>query len=113
MKFYCTAKIHNATITGANIDYSGSVCIDKTILKTAGISEYEMVHINSKGTGQHWETYVIPSDEQGEITLHGAPANLFNVGETVVINRIEGLDIFTKQTVVILEDITNIVKEVK
>jgi len=112
MKYFCTAKIHNATITGANKDYSGSVCIDKDILKIAGISEYEMVHINCKDTGQHWETYVIPGDA-GEFTLHGAPANLFEVGQKVVVNRIEGLDRFNKQVVVILDDKTNKVMEIK
>jgi len=112
MRFFCTAKIHNATITGANVDYSGSIRIDKNILEIAGISEYEMVHINCKDTGQHWETYVIPGDI-GEFTLHGAPANLFKIGQKVVVNRIEGLDIFKNQTVLILEDKTNAIKEVK
>jgi len=89
-RIFCTAKIHRATVTGAELDYSGSVCVDKNLLNSAGILPYEMVHINNINNGNHWETYVI-AGEEGELTLHGAPARLFTKGDKVVINRLENI----------------------
>lgn len=91
-RIFCTAKIHRATVTGAEIDYDGSVCIDEKLLKSAGILPYEMVHINNFNNGNHWETYVIPG-KTGEVTLHGAPSLLFSKGDKVVINRLENIPI--------------------
>lgn len=91
-RIFCTAKIHGAVVSGGNINYMGSITIDKELLKSAGIAPYEMVHVNNITNGNHWETYVIPG-ETGDIILNGAPARLFLKGDKVVIMRFENIPI--------------------
>jgi len=91
-RMFCTAKIHRATVNGGDINYAGSITIDKKLLESAGILPYEMVHVNNITNGNHWETYVIPG-EHGEIILNGAPARLFLKGDKVVIMRFENIPI--------------------
>jgi aspartate 1-decarboxylase len=80
----CKSKIHRATVTGAKLDYTGSITIDTNLMEAAGILPFEMVHINSMSNAAHWETYAIPGGD-GEITLNGCPARLFMPGDEVVI----------------------------
>ena len=91
-RIFCTAKIHRATVTGGDLNYSGSITIDKKLLDSAGILPYEMVHVNNINNGNHWETYVIPGKD-GEIILNGAPARLFLKGDLVIIMRFENIPI--------------------
>ncbi len=80
------AKIHRATVTAVNLNYTGSIAVCRRLLALADIRPFEMVHVNSLANGKHWETYVIESMMEGEITLHGPPAHFFNPGDQVVIN---------------------------
>jgi len=83
---FLRAKIHRATVTDANLNYRGSIAICRRLMALVGIEPFEMVHVNSMANGKHWETYVIESDVEGEITLHGPPAHFFSKGDQVVIN---------------------------
>jgi len=78
-------KIHRAVVTNANVNYNGSIKIDKDLMEQAGIKPYELVHVNNLSNAAHWETYVIPGD-RGEICLNGPPARLFTPGDKIVIN---------------------------
>lgn len=78
------SKIHRATVTDGNLNYQGSITIDKKLMDAAGIRPYEYVHINNVNNAAHWETYAIPGKE-GEIILNGPPARLFQLGDPVVI----------------------------
>lgn len=79
-------KIHRATVTEANINYVGSITIDKILMNAAGIHQYEQVHVLNISNGNRLMTYVIEgSPGSGEIVLNGAAARLCQVGDKVII----------------------------
>ena len=78
------SKIHSAIVTDANKDYEGSITICADLMRKAEINEFDMVHVNCKDTGVHWETYAI-AGEKDEICLNGAAAHHFNIGDDVHI----------------------------
>ena len=77
-------KIHNATVTDANIEYMGSISIDKNLLKKTGIHVNELVHIWNLTNGERLVTYVIEGSE-GEITINGAAARKVNKCDKIII----------------------------
>jgi aspartate 1-decarboxylase len=80
------AKIHRATVTDANVNYVGSITIDKELLKATGIREYERVQVVDVDNGSRLETYVIAGEAgSGAIELNGAAARLVAVGDKVII----------------------------
>ncbi len=79
-------KIHRATVTQAELNYVGSITIDKTLMEAAGILENEKVQIVDVNNGARLETYVIPGKrESGVICLNGAAARLVQPGDKVII----------------------------
>jgi aspartate 1-decarboxylase len=82
----CMAKIHRATVTGAELNYSGSITIDQALLEASGIRSHQMVMVNNLSNGVSWQTYVIVGEKgKGEIILNGPPARLFQPGDKVII----------------------------
>lgn len=80
------AKIHMATITESNIAYEGSVTIDETILKKAGMLPFEQVMISNVNNGERFETYIIPGEKNsGTICLNGPAARKGVVGDKIII----------------------------
>lgn len=80
------SKIHRATITQADIDYIGSITIDRKLMEAAGILEYEQVHIADIDNGNRLVTYVIAGKaESGTICINGAGAKLVSSGDKVII----------------------------
>ena len=78
------AKIHIATVTESNLSYEGSITIDETIIKKAGILPYEQVMISNLNNGERFETYVIPG-RKGEVFLNGPTARKGIVGDKIII----------------------------
>lgn len=79
-------KIHIATVTESNLSYEGSITIDETILKKAGILPYEQVMISNLNNGERFETYAIPGEKgSGEICLNGPTARKGVVGDKIII----------------------------
>jgi len=78
-------KIHMATVTESNLAYEGSITIDESLLKKAGIIPYEQVMISNMNNGERFETYVIPGRKKGEICLNGPTARKGDVGDKVII----------------------------
>lgn len=79
-------KIHKATVTQAELNYMGSITIDKTLMEAAGIIENEKVQIVNNNNGARLETYVIPGKrDSGIICLNGAAARLVQPGDQVII----------------------------
>ncbi|MBN7574114.1 aspartate 1-decarboxylase [Clostridium beijerinckii] len=79
-------KIHRATVTQAELNYVGSITIDKTLMEAAGILENEKVQIVDINNGARLETYVIPGKrDSGVICLNGAAARLVQPGDKVII----------------------------
>ena len=80
------AKIHRATVTDANLDYEGSIAIDKELIDAAGLARYELVHVVNINTGSRLETYVIEAPAgSGTVCLNGAAARLGAKGDKVII----------------------------
>ena len=80
------AKLHRATVTEANLNYTGSITIDKDIIDQAGIFIHEKVQIVNNNTGARFETYVIEGKSgSGVLCLNGAAARLVQPGDKVII----------------------------
>lgn len=78
------SKIHRAVVTDANLNYEGSITIDKFLCDKADILEYEKVDIYNINNGVRFSTYVIFGKE-GEIILNGAAARLVQKGDLIII----------------------------
>ncbi len=80
------SKIHRVTVTRANLDYIGSITIDKALLKAANLFEGEKVSVVNVTNGNRIETYTIVGEEgSGCIEVNGAAAHLFKEGDIVII----------------------------
>ena len=80
------SKIHRATVTQSDLDYVGSITIDKALMDAAGLLEYEKVQIADIDNGNRFETYIITGEENsGCICLNGAAAKCVEVGDKVII----------------------------
>jgi aspartate 1-decarboxylase len=86
----CTGKLHCVQVTAARLDYEGSITIDQKLMDAAGISPFQLVHINNMANAVHWETYAIPG-APGEVQLNGCPARLFQPGDKVIVLSLEQL----------------------
>ncbi|HBI02472.1 MAG TPA: aspartate 1-decarboxylase [Paenibacillaceae bacterium] len=85
-RFMMKGKIHRATVTEANLNYVGSVTIDKNIMEAADIWPNEKVQIVNNNNGARLETYVIEGEPgSGIICLNGAAARLVQPGDQVII----------------------------
>jgi aspartate 1-decarboxylase len=78
------SKIHRATITGADLNYVGSITLDTRLMELADIREYEQVHVLDIDNGARFETYVIPGGP-GDVVLNGAAARLVQPGDKVIV----------------------------
>ena len=86
MRAMLKSKIHRAHVTGANVDYEGSITIDKGLLEAADILPYEKVQVVDIHNGERFETYAIEGERgSGEICLNGAAARLAAKGDTIII----------------------------
>ena len=84
MRNMLKSKIHRATVTGADINYEGSIAIDTQLMDAADILPFEQVHVLNLNNGARFETYVIEG-EKGEICINGAAARLALKGDMVII----------------------------
>jgi len=78
------SKIHRAVVTDANLNYEGSISIDKSLCKNADLIEFEKVDVYNITNGERFSTYVIYGAE-GEICLNGAAARKVHKGDLVII----------------------------
>ena len=86
MRTMLKSKIHRARVTDGNIDYEGSITIDKKLMAEADILPYEQVHVLNINNGARFSTYAIEGKEgSGEICLNGAAARLAVKGDLVII----------------------------
>ena len=80
------SKIHRVKVTGADLNYIGSITIDEDLMEAANIIEGEKVQIVNNNNGERLETYVIPGPRNtGEITLNGAAARKVARGDVLII----------------------------
>ena len=78
------SKIHRATVTGAALDYAGSISLDTDLMKRADIVEFEQVAVLDVDNGNRFETYAIGGGP-GQVQLNGAAARLVEVGHRVIV----------------------------
>ena len=79
-------KIHRATVTEANLNYVGSITIDKVLLNASGIKQNQKVEILNINNGERFSTYVIEGKENsGVICLNGAAARKAEIGDKIIV----------------------------
>lgn len=82
----CKSKIHRVTVTGADLQYVGSITIDEDLMNAANLIENEKVQIVDLNNGERLETYIIRGKRgSGEIILNGPAARKVAVGDIVII----------------------------
>ncbi len=87
------SKIHRVTITGANLNYMGSITIDEDLMDAANIIENEKVQVLNLNNGERLDTYVIKGKRgSGDVCLNGAAARKVIVGDIVLIVSFAMLD---------------------
>ncbi len=80
------SKIHRAVVTQADLNYVGSITIDKNLMEAADILEYEQVQIVDINNASRFETYVIGGEAgSGIVCLNGAAARLVQQGDNIII----------------------------
>ena len=86
MRIMLKSKIHRATVTGADVNYEGSITLDPSLMRAADILPFEQVHVVDVDNGARLVTYAIEgTDGKGEVVLNGAAARLVNPGDIVII----------------------------
>lgn len=80
------SKIHRVKVTGADLNYIGSITIDEDLMDAANIIRGEKVQIVNNNNGERLETYAIPGPRgSGELTLNGAAARKVAVGDVLIL----------------------------
>ncbi len=80
------SKIHRVKVTGADLNYIGSITIDNDLMDAANILEGEKIHIVNNNNGERFVTYVIPGSRgSGEITVNGAAARKVSIGDILIL----------------------------
>ena len=88
------SKIHRVKVTGADLNYIGSITIDEDLMDAANIIQGEKVQIVNNNNGERLETYVIPGPRgSGELTLNGAAARKVAVGDILILITYATMDI--------------------
>ncbi len=82
----CMAKIYRATVTEADLHYTGSITIDEALLDASGMKPFQYVIVNNLSNGVMWQTYIMKGKRgSGTICLNGPPARHFLRGDQVII----------------------------
>lgn len=93
MRWLMRSKLHNATVTEANLAYVGSITIDEDLIDAVGLWPGERVLVVSNTSGARLETYVIAGERgSGAIEVNGAAAHLIGKGEEVIVIGFELAD---------------------
>lgn len=80
------SKIHRVKVTGADLNYIGSITIDEDLMDAANIVQGEKIQVVNNNNGERLETYVIPGPRNsGEITLNGAAARKVAPGDVLIL----------------------------
>jgi len=111
------SKIHRATVTGADVDYEGSITIDQELMDAARLVEFEQVDIYNIANAQRFSTYVIKGERgKGEICLNGAAAKLVSIGDLLIIcsySLYDEEEVLNQRPVLVYVDEKNRIKETK
>lgn len=87
------SKIHRVKVTGADLNYIGSITIDEALMEASNIIEGEKVSIVNVNNGERFETYVIKGGKKtGEITLNGPAARKVHKGDIIIVISYASMD---------------------
>lgn len=109
------SKIHRVKVTGAELNYIGSITIDEDLMDAANIIAGERVQIVNNNNGERLETYAIPGPRKsGEITLNGAAARKVSKGDILILITYTTMEIEEakkfKPTLLFPDEKTNLLK---
>jgi len=105
MRWFLHGKIHKATVTQADVNYVGSITIDRDLCEKAGILEGEKVLVTSNTRGGRLETYVIYGEPgSGVICMNGAAAHVIKQGEEIIIMAFELADGPIEQKIILVDE---------
>ena len=109
LRTFLRAKIHRATVTSADLNYEGSISIDRALCRAAGLLEFEQVDVYNISNGSRFTTYVIYG-EPGQIQINGAAALLTRPGDLVIVAAYAALasdDMARHQARIVMVDAKN------
>lgn len=112
---FLRSKLHRAVVTSADLDYEGSISIDRALCRSAGLLEFEEVDIYDITNGSRFTTYVIYG-EPGQIQINGAAAHLAKPGDRVIIaayTQLRADEISSHRAIVVQVDERNQVRSRK
>ncbi len=109
------SKIHRVSVTGADLNYIGSITIDEDLMEASNIVEGERVYIVNVNNGERFDTYVIKGNRKsGEITLNGPAARRVQKGDIIIVISYASMDFEEaktfKPTIIFPDETTNLLK---
>jgi len=111
------AKVHRVTVTERDVDYEGSLTLDRTLMDACGMVPFERVEVYDVDNGSRFATYLIEGEPgSGVCCLNGAAAHLVEVGHRVILATycsVPEADVRTHQPVVVMVDDRNRATAVK
>ncbi len=111
MRWVLRSKIHNATVTEANVAYIGSITVDEDLLDRTGLWVGEKVQVVSNTSGARLETYIIAGPRgSGFISMNGAAAHLIKAGEQIIIMGFELTDQPITPKVILVDEANRFVR---
>jgi aspartate 1-decarboxylase len=111
MRWMIRSKIHQATVTEANLAYVGSITIDRDLLDAAGLWVGEKVLVVSNTSGARLETYTIAGERgSGMICVNGAAAHLIGAGEQIIVMGFELTPEPIDPTVILVDEHNRLVR---
>ena len=91
---FLTAKLHCVRVTQTDLNYHGSITLDKNFLEVAGMKPLQFVYIWNKTNGKRFETYILPGKRGSKVCcLNGAAAHLVNEGDEVLVASYRYVDV--------------------
>lgn len=110
------SKIHRAQVTGGDLNYEGSLTIDRGFMEKVGLLPYERILCSNLANGARFETYAIPGERgSGQIVLNGAAAHLGKPGDRITIMSFTEADVadakFWKPRVIVLGEKNAVIDE--
>ncbi|MBE2189200.1 MAG: aspartate 1-decarboxylase [Desulfobulbaceae bacterium] len=116
LRNFLKSKIHQATVTQAELYYEGSLTIDIELMEKADIRPYEKVSVVDINNGERFETYVIPGKRgTGVMCVNGAAARLVSVGDLIIVMsycQLNAEEIENYKPLVVLLDKENHIKQI-
>ena len=104
MRWFLRSKIHKAIVTDTDLEYVGSIGVDKDLLKKAGFLLGEKVLVVDNTNGSRIETYLIEEKENsGSVVIYGAAAHLIKKGDEIIIMGFELADKTIKAKNILLD----------